>query len=304
MSIKSCWLVAVLSLAVSALAQAESVVTIVFNVYESKTSETLMVLSGVDGKIYKVKKQKDLLKHLNSMRGKIVSLSYVDNGSDLVMTNIRPVAIGEVDQMTMDLNHFQYNQLRTFAPTDLQSPETAQEVFDSMLNDGDLRRSQCFKRAHIWAFDMWSKLGIQSQKIFIFYASRFIMLEDKADWWFHVAPMVVVKGKEMVLDGTFMKTPISVEAWKSHFIRSTKVNCPLIENYSKMQEPNAQFKKLCYLMKTPMYHFSPLDIEARDLQGVKRNHWILEELQDARRAFEGYEETYEGLDTGKPTIKY
>ncbi len=304
MSIKSRWLVAALSLAVSAISHADSVVTTVFNVYESQRSETLMVLSGVDGKVYKIKKEKDLLKKLNAMKGKVVSLSYVDNGSDLIMTNIRPVAPGEVDQRTMDLNHFQYNQLRTFAPTDLQSAESAQEIFDSMLNDGDLRRSQCFKRAHIWAYDMWSNLGIQSQKIFIFYASRFVMLEEDADWWFHVAPMVLVKGKEMVLDGTFMKAPISVEAWKSHFIRSDKVTCPIIDNYSKMGAPNAQYKKLCYLMKVPMYQFSPLTIEARDVQGADRNHWVLDELQDARRAFKGYETTYEGLDSGKPTTKY
>jgi hypothetical protein len=31
---------------------------------------------------------------------------------------------------------------------------------------------------------------------------------------------------------------------------------------------------------------------------------VLEELQDARRAYKGYEETYEGLDTGKSTITH
>ena len=304
MSKPSNWLLLALALVLVGKAQAETVITTVFNVYESKRSEALMILSGVDGRVYKTKKEKDLLNHLNSLKGKVVALSFTHANDDLMMTGIRPVAPGEVDQRTMDLNHFQYNQLRTFAPTDLQSPEHAQEIFDSMLNDGDRRRSQCFKRAHIWAYDMWSKLGINSQKIFIFYASRYIMLEDNADWWFHVAPMVVVKGEEMVLDGTFMQKPVSVTEWKSYFIRSDKITCPILKNYSSYQEPGAQFKKLCYLMKVPMYHFSPLDIEARDINGVQRNNWVLDELQDARRAFKGYEDTYEGLDSGKPTTKY
>ncbi len=57
-------------------------------------------------------------------------------------------------------------------------------------------------------------------------------------------------------------------------------------------------------MYTPMYYFSPLDIQARDINGVERNNWVLEELQDARRAFKNYETIYEGLDTGKKTITY
>lgn len=301
---KSQWLVLALTVVMAGAAQAETIVTTVFNVYESKRSETLMILSGSDGRIYKTPKTKDSLKQINALKGRVVSLSFVGSNNDFVVTGIRAVAPGEVDQRTMDLNHFQYNELREFAPTDIQDKTAAKEIFDQMLNDGDLRRSQCFKRAHIWSFDMWSKLGVSSQKIFIFYASRFVMLEDDADWWFHVAPMIKVQGVEMVLDGTFMKKPVTVAEWKNHFIRSEKVNCPIINNYSAYQAEGAQFKKLCYLMKVPMYHFSPLDIEARDLKGIQRNHWVLDELQDARRAFKGYEETYEGLDSGKQTTKY
>ena len=304
MSKKSNWMMVAMAVLMVGKVHAESVITTVFNVIESKRSETLLVLSGVDGRVYKSKKDKDLLKYIGAMKGKVVSISFTANGDDLTMTGIRPVGPGEVDQATLDLNHFQYNALRKFAPTDLQSPKDAQEIFDTMLNDGDKRRSQCFKRAHMWSFDMWSKLGISSEKIFIFYASRYIMLEDDADWWFHVAPMVTVKGQQMVLDGTFMQKPVTVPEWKSFFIRSEKVNCPVITDYKKMSAPNAQYTKLCYLMKVPMYYFSPLDIENRDTKGIERNQWVLEELQDARRAFKNYEETYEGLDTGKATIKY
>jgi hypothetical protein len=230
-----------------------------------------------------------------------VKINFSENRKDFFINKIELATTAEVDPSTMDLNHFQYNQLREFAPTDLQSMEVANSIFSDMLNDGDRRRSQCFKRAHIWAFDMWSKANIYSQKVFIFYTQRYIQLEE-FEWWFHVAPVVVVKGEDYVLDGTFMSKPITIRAWQNYFIKSENITCPIISNYQDYAKN--QWTRLCYLMKVPMYFFSPLDIENRDVNNMPRNHWLLEELQDARRAYKGYEETYEGLDTGKSTITH
>lgn len=285
----------------TSFARADELVTTVFNVIESIRTERILVLSGADGRVYKTFKSEENLKKYKTFIGRTVKITFAVQGKENIITNIALATSAEVDPAVMDLNHFQYNQLRQFAPTDLQSVEAATEIFNGMLNDGDRRRSQCFKRAHIWAFDMWSKLNISSQKIFIFYTQRYIQLEE-FDWWFHVAPMVVVQGEEYVLDGTFMQKPITSKAWKEYFIKSDKVNCPVVDNYKDFK--NHQWTKLCYLMKVPMYHFSPLDIENRDANNVQRNHWVLEELQDSRRAFKGYDAAYEGLDTGKPTITY
>jgi hypothetical protein len=292
---------AVFALLLCLQARAAEVVTTVFNVFSSDRSDKIFVLSGADGRVYKTHKSEQNLKYLQSFLGEIVRITYKDAGKEAHIQKVEKVGRNEVDPRVYDLNHFQYNQLRQFAPTDLQSEENVLKVFGNMLNDGDRSRSQCFKRAHMWAYDMWSKLGIYSQKIFIFYTKRYSILED-FDWWFHVAPLVVADGKEYVLDGTFMETPILLNDWKNHFIKSDSITCPVMNHYSEYE--NNQWTRLCFLMKVPMYHFSPLDIQHRDLQGIKRNHWILEELQDARRAFKGYDKEYEGLDTGKPTIKY
>ena len=241
------------------------------------------------------------LKYFKSFVGQIVKITFSEKGQELFINRIERALTTEVDPSVMDLNHFQYNQLRKFAPTDLQSLEVATNIFSTMLNDGDRRRSQCFKRAHIWAFDMWSKMNISSQKVFIFYTQRYIQLEE-SEWWFHVAPMVVFKGEEYVLDGTFMNKPITVREWQSYFIKSDKITCPVAANYEEYSKN--QWSRLCYLMKVPMYFFSPLDIKNRDVNKMPRNHWVLEELQDARRAYKGYKETYEGLDNGKPTINH
>ncbi len=286
---------------VQAYARADVVVTTVFNVIESKKTETLLVLSGVDGRVYKTKKTSEGLKYLKALKGKVVTLSYTTRGEESHIDQIRTVAPGEVDTRTMDLNHFQYNQLREFAPTELQSMEEANNLFTTLLNDGDRSRSQCFKRAHMWSFDMWSKLNINSQKMFIFYTQRYVQLED-FKWWFHVAPSVVVNGVDMVMDGTFMEKPMTVRAWQNFFMKSEKIRCPMIENYN--QYADNQWQKLCYTLKVPMYYLSPLDIENRDNKNIQKDHWVLEELQDARRAFKNYLDVYEGLDTGKPTITY
>lgn len=301
MAIKKWFILFVFVLLTQSMAQAGELITTVFNVIESNKTERLLVLSGSDGRIYKTHKSEENLKYFKSFLGQIVKLTFKENGKELFISKIERANSAEVDPSVMDLNHFQYNQLREFAPTDVQSIEAATSIFDGMLNDGDRRRSQCFKRAHMWAFDMWSKMGISSQKVFIFYTQRYIQLED-FEWWFHVAPVVVVKGEDYVLDGTFMKKPITIREWQNYFIKSEKLTCPLARNYDEYSKN--QWTRLCFLMKVPMYFFSPLDIENRDTKNIPRNHWVLEELQDARRAFKGYEESYEGLDNGKPTITH
>ncbi|WP_408098688.1 protein-glutamine glutaminase family protein [Peredibacter sp. HCB2-198] len=285
----------------NAKARAEVVITTVFNVHESIRTETISVLSGVDGRVYKIKNTPENMARIYPLMGKVVKIDYSTAGTKAMINSIRAVLPGEVDTSTLDLNHFRYNELRQFAPTDLQTIEEATNVFRSMINDGDKRRSQCFKRAHMWAFDMWSKMNIKSEKLFIFFTQRFQMI-DEYDWWFHVAPLVNIAGEDYVMDGTFFQKPTPIQEWKSFFMMSKERNCPIVEKYQDYEQN--QWKKLCYLMKVPMYMFRPVDIQARDVKGVERNHWILEEIQDARRAFKGWEDTYEGYDNGKKTTTY
>lgn len=284
------------------VAKADELFTTVFNVFESKKTETLLVLSAADGRIYKTFKSEENLKRMKSLIGQVVRLDYtVVQGDEARINAIRPIVPGEVDPKVVDLNNFRYNELRQVAPTDFQSLEEVENIFNNFLNDGDKGRSECFKRAHIWSYDMWSKLNVTSEKIFIFWTKRFTILEDY-EWWFHVAPMVKVNGTEYVLDSTFFKKPETVETWRNYFMNSDKINCPIVDKYQDYE--NNQWNKLCYIMKVPMHYFRPFDIEDRDKKGIERNHWVLDELQDARRSFWGWDKKYEGLDTGKPTKKH
>ncbi len=296
------WMILAVTLVLfQSIAKADTVYTTVFNVFESLKTERLLVLSAVDGRVFKTNRSEENIKRMKALVGRVVRLDFRDSGREAVITSIREVNPGELDTTTLDLNHFRYNQLRQFAPTDLQGPADAVKLFKDMLNDGDKRRSECFKRAHMWSFDMWSKLGVSSEKIFIFYTQRYQILEEEK-WWFHVAPMVTAGGIEYVLDGTFMEKPTTIKEWLAYFIKSDKITCPEISRYQQFEE--GQWNRLCYFMRVPMYYFSPLNIQDRDKNGVERNHWVLEELQDSRKSFRNWEEKYEGLDTGKTIKKF
>lgn len=296
------WLVAFVSfMAFQSMAKADSVYTTVFNVIESFRTKHILILSGVDGRIYRLANNRDNLKLAKSLVGEIVKIDYSVSSDKAFANYVRRIQPNEIDTRTRDLNHFQYNQLRDVAPTDLQSLENVTSIFKKMVTVKDSNYSQCFKRAHMWAFDMWKDQGIKSEKLFIFYTRRYVELED-FKWWFHVAPMVTAGGVEYVLDGTFMDKPMTVEAWKNYFIKSNKITCPVVDKYQDYE--NKQMSRLCFLMKVPMHYFRPADIEARDKEGAERNQWKLSEIQDARRAFHNYSEVYEGYDNGKRTVTH
>lgn len=283
-------------------AKADTVITTIFNVLESKKNEKLLlILSGADGRVYKVTKTKDALKFYKNLTGAVVNIEYAVNGqNEAIITKVSPVDSTQVDTATLDLNLFRYNELRQFAPTELQSEDKAKKIFES-LNDGDKGWSQCYNRAHMWSYEMWSRLNIHSQKIFIFYTERFFLLE-KFDWWFHVAPLVTIEGgKELVMDKTFMKEPADIKSWLNFFMKTDKITCPEIKAYQEYDK--SHWNKLCVYMKTPMFTYDPMDIEKRDKEGFQKNHWDLEEMAKARKAFKHWDEEYEGLEPIKESKK-
>jgi hypothetical protein len=146
---------------------------------------------------------------------------------------------------------------------------------------------------------MWTKYGIESQKVFIFYTKRYFVVED-FKWWFHVAPMIIADSKELVMDKTFMEKPTELHDWIAYFMKTDKITCPVVDVYQDYEK--SHWNKLCVIMKVPMYMYDPNDVERRDKEGQHKNQWVLEELQRARKAFKNGDKVYEGLDTGKSLL--
>lgn len=275
-------------------ALAAQTITNVVTVVDSLKSKRLLVLSSVDGRVYKIDSTNEMKSYLESLRGRTVNINFSEVNGEAFINSITPD-----DARGEDVDFFTRNERRDLAPTDVGGMEQVQRLF-GLQNDGDKSRSQCFKRAHMWAYDMWVREGIIGQKIFIFYSKRYIQLEE-FDWWFHVAPVVTSGGVEYVMDKTFLDKPVTIPEWKQKFMKAS-VTCDMIEKYDQYE--SRPWNRLCFLMKTPMWYFRPADIRARDYDGIEKNNWAIMELQDARRAFKDSEEKYEALDTGKRTVTH
>lgn len=174
------------------------------------------------------------------------------------------------------------NTLANFEPSVIDSLASSQTVFNRL--DGKTKwRSQCYNRAHGWAYDMWTQSRVNSMKVFIFFTQRYIKAE-KYKWWFHVAPYVLTNMEgasvETVLDRTFTRGPLKMKDWSDKFMKSNQ-NCPVVTRYSDYR--NNQFTQDCYLIKTSMYYRSPSDIERNEREGRHLTGWDLGGVADARK---------------------
>lgn len=278
---------------------ANEVITNVVSVVDSGRTDRILVLSSVDGRVYRIARDKETRDYLKSLVGQNVHIAFDLINDEAMIRTITPA--GAVSQ---DVNLFANDPNRPEAEgTDVGTIERATQIFKS-LNSADKDHSQCFKRAHMWAFDTWSKMGVTMSKQFIFYTDRFMQLND-FKWWFHVAPTVLVSGVDYVIDGgfDFITTPLKTDDWKSKVSPQLKnITCPVIGHYDEYDKN--RWSRLCYFRKMPMHYFRPLDILNHDRNGVVKTGWDLSELQDARRAFGNGKDTYEALDTGRSTITH
>ncbi len=177
---------------------------------------------------------------------------------------------------------FEKNTLANFTPSFIESLESSQSVFNRM--DGRTKwKSQCYNRAHGWAYDMYTQSRINSMKVFIFFTQRYIKAE-KYKWWFHVAPYVMTQMEgasvETVLDRTFTRGPLKMKDWTDNFM-NRKQNCPVVTRYSDYRQN--QWAQDCYLIKTSMYYRSPADIERNETEGRHLTAWDLRGVADARK---------------------
>ncbi len=141
------------------------------------------------------------------------------------------------------------------------------------------QKSQCYQRAHNWAWMMWHLGGLKTQKTFIFFTKRYIR-EYAYKWWFHVAPVGLVQGQMLMMDRSFTNKAIPVQNWTQLYMKNG-ANCPVVENYSEYsQKQEAQY---CYLMFAPMYYYQPLNLEQREGGAVVKEFqtWELRNMLDA-----------------------
>lgn len=172
-----------------------------------------------------------------------------------------------------------------FIPSILSTMEMAQTFFKDARTDAKVE-SQCYNRAHVWAYEWRTKKNLYSSKAWIFFTRRYIR-KHKFEWWFHVAPMVHVvidgKVKERVMDIKYAKSPLRINQWSDIFIRDN-TKCPVVEKYTDYA--NYPESGSCFLMKSSMYYYQPVDLENWELAKEMKSLWIQSEVKHA------YEEAF------------
>ena len=166
-----------------------------------------------------------------------------------------------------------------YEPSILKSLDAARTYFyDARTNP---KESQCFNRAHVWAYDWRVKHKLYTSKVWLFFTRKFIR-KYKFQWWFHVAPMVHVQVngevKERIMDVKYARGPIKLKTWTDIFLRDY-AECPVVDKYS--DQANFPESGSCFVMKSSMYYYQPVDLEQRELTGVDKSSWLEPEVKQA-----------------------
>ena len=130
--------------------------------------------------------------------------------------------------------------------------------------------SQCYNRAHIWAYEEFQRTALRSMKVFMFFTRRYIR-NYNYHWWFHVTPAVLTSYGLRTLDRRYTTILHSLKSWSDRFVRSKRA-CPVVamyKDYSLNQETED-----CYHISVSMYFWQPRDIEYRDNNGYVKTSFI------------------------------
>ncbi len=154
----------------------------------------------------------------------------------------------------------------------------------SLFSDHRIPRegeTQCYNRAHVWAYDWRTKKNIYSRKIWVYFTAKYIR-KYNFEWWFHVSPMVNVnvdgKIKERVMDMKYSRGPNTTRQWTDIFLKDD-APCPTVTLYSD----HADYPESgsCFIMKSSMYFYQPIDIELKEKFGTDKTAWVASEVVQA-----------------------
>lgn len=225
---------------------------------------------GQDGRVYKVRKTE------SDTVGNITAILDEKNNWLYPLYETEEETTKETQVISLGQN---------YTPTDLKSLERAEELFSTMYRRAK-KKSQCYMRAHAWAFDMYRDYNINSEKIFIFFNRRYIIKYD-FEWWFHVAPAVRVNGLLYVMDRKYTSGPTEIKEWTDIFMRND-ARCDLVGKYHP-DMIQTYTKSDCFLRIVPMYFWQPLTINEHDNDVNYRTGWMESEITISKeKAFRNY----------------
>lgn len=168
----------------------------------------------------------------------------------------------------------------SYEPTVISNNTEATTIFRRMRRDYQ-NDSQCYNRAHIWAYEEFKTSGLNSMKLFLFFTNRYIR-NYRYKWWFHVSPMNLVgsndESSERVFDRRYTSGTRTIKNWTDNFIASRRA-CPKVARYNDYRYN--QESEDCYLIPVSMYFWQPRDILRRDQTGSVKTQFFKSEVDHA-----------------------
>lgn len=181
-----------------------------------------------------------------------------------------------------------------YRATNLSSMSQANTMFAALLNI-NFKSSECYQRAHLWTKYMLDYHSVYSMKNFLFFTHSFVRAH-RYKWWFHVAPMVYVQGKEVMMDAEFgLEHPYAIQDWTDHFMMDPNFVhngtpfhpiCTEVKKYSDFE--NHQNAQECFTLKLPMYYYQPADAENLENDGTRINHFRDWDVKHSKKCFKRF----------------
>lgn len=250
-------------------------------IYGPDNNHSLIFLSS--GLVAKVSSAKsELLQRLQTaQREQFLLFITMTDDREIISIKILP---GTVNLLSVE-DGYSAKSFFNDTPTLLKSMNEARDLFRYARQKH--KESQCYNRAHIWSYEWQTDKNINTAKMFIFFSVKYIR-ENNFHWWFHVAPYAHVaigtEIKERIMDKKYMPGPSTLRDWIDRFMEDG-TQCRTIKAYSEYA--NYPESGQCYIMRTNMYTYWPLDLENAELKGMKKKYWVPEELHIA------YEEAFD-----------
>jgi hypothetical protein len=258
--------------------------TFVVDVIEpTHRDENVLVLLSTDGRVLRLSPNDT--HDINSFREAAETnipllIEFMELGNLHVINEVHEISESEL----LDNNWAYEAEERIFLEEETHEDfyiDSSVTQFWNFLARKNLRRgAQCFHRAYLWAYDMQKELQKDSQKVFLFFTSRYIR-EYNYNWWFHVAPYVNSDAQEIVLDPTFTRGPLQMQAWTNRFM-ANNAYCPTIQRYYGYQQHHQS--RHCYLRKTYMYSYHPTDVQHYDRNNASPRGWNQTGLRNSQVA--------------------
>lgn len=251
------------------------------------TDEALVFLSS--GKVMKINVQHTgLLNRLNDslQRQDLVKLD-VDDRREILRVAVERKEKRSIPRVTPQKELLSPDPLEGYKASVL-TEDFAKQIFKEARH-ASKEETQCFNRALIWGYEWRVKHNVYSKKVWIYFTRKYIRRYN-FEWWFHVSPMIdmIVDGqvKERVMDRKYSNGPRAIQSWANIFLRDD-ARCPTVHRYS--DHSNYPEAGSCFIQKSPMYYYQPVDLEYLDKFGSVKNRWVENEVRMAyAEAFDIY----------------